>query len=79
MWTAPRGFSRTAFLTIKYSIPVILSLQAWTMSGIDHAGLSLEFCKPWFSIVFILGLISLSSGNLLIIVKVRTLWDKREI
>jgi len=73
-----RAFVKWAFLAMRYIVPVAQSIEAYTMSGIAPSGLSIQFCRFWLVISFLLGQTTLSVSHFLVLLWLWKLWDGRK-
>jgi len=79
IWRSHSSFVKWLFLATRYSVPIVLSIEAYTMSGINPSTLSETFCQIWFAISFVLGATTLLVVNFLVMLKLWKLWDGKRV
>ncbi|KAF8499516.1 hypothetical protein JB92DRAFT_2981119 [Gautieria morchelliformis] len=78
VWSLRGGYLKWAFLINRYIVPLVLILFVHLVSGISDLGLSDMLCQACTVMTCVVGLISMSVSNSLILWKVRKLWDGKE-
>ncbi|KAH8119517.1 hypothetical protein DFH11DRAFT_450961 [Phellopilus nigrolimitatus] len=76
VWTAKPSFAKKLFLLNRYVVPIS---QVMTASFMNHFGESLlsdDDCKMFLCVTFILGILSVGCANVLVILRVITLWER---
>lgn len=74
IWPMPFNFTKFAFLFNRYMFPPFLLLYLSLLSG-STLGLNPLFCRNSMAAVAIFAVISMSGNNVLLLAKIRRLWE----
>ncbi|GJE95843.1 hypothetical protein PsYK624_120330 [Phanerochaete sordida] len=79
VWRAPPSFFKYAFIFNRYMVLSCLLVVAYEMCGFVGDAFSDLGCKRLLITCSILSLVSIAVGNILVLLRVITLWDRRPI
>ncbi|KZT39087.1 hypothetical protein SISSUDRAFT_1061481 [Sistotremastrum suecicum HHB10207 ss-3] len=74
VWKAKSSFARTAFLFNKYIVVLSSVIIAWEINGFSGPWAG----QIWIPIAGVLGIISQALANLLLLLRIYSLWDHRK-
>ncbi|KAI5115927.1 hypothetical protein M0805_009863 [Coniferiporia weirii] len=77
VWQAKPSFAKKAFLLNKYLVPVVLLGWANLMNSFSSDGLADSTCRQFFVFSSLVGIISIGIANVLILLRVISLWDRK--
>ncbi|EKM54155.1 uncharacterized protein PHACADRAFT_196585 [Phanerochaete carnosa HHB-10118-sp] len=77
VWRAPSSFPKYAFLFNRYLVPVCLLLVSYEMCGFVGEAFTDEGCRRLLFACSMLSLASVAVGNILVLMRVVILWDRR--
>lgn len=74
IWRADLSWSKILFIFNRYTVPLYLSVAAYTLSGLSSTELSTSFCRNWLSVATFLGVTTLGIANTFVVQRVYALW-----
>lgn len=77
VWGARWSIAKTLFLFNRYLVPISLVLVAHAFAGFGTEGLTDTYCKTAMSLFSILGLFSISAADVVVVLRVIVLWNRR--
>ncbi|THG95488.1 hypothetical protein EW145_g7948 [Phellinidium pouzarii] len=76
VWRAKPSFARRAFLINRYLVLVILLVWASFMNNFSNNTITDRTCRGFFVFSTLVGVISIGIANILVLLRVVTLWDR---
>ncbi|KAL5506992.1 hypothetical protein ACEPAH_6448 [Sanghuangporus vaninii] len=76
VWRARPNFAKKIFLLNRYIVAISQICIAVSMNHFTNDPLPDKACKTMISIAFVVGVCSIACGNVLVILRVVTLWDR---
>ncbi|EJD03305.1 uncharacterized protein FOMMEDRAFT_156690 [Fomitiporia mediterranea MF3/22] len=76
IWSARSSFAKHVFLLNRYVVSVAQICVAVLMNHFTDDALPNASCQLVITVAFIIGICSIASGNVLVILRVITLWDR---
>jgi len=71
-WTLPKIF----FLILRYTVPAMMIIETYQISGISNHEITIDFCRGWFCFSMIIAVGSITVSNLLILLRLWALWGR---
>ncbi|KAJ6535908.1 hypothetical protein DFH09DRAFT_97674 [Mycena vulgaris] len=72
VWSAPNTLAKILFLMLRYMVPLSLSVQIITRSGIPVIPMSNTVCKGWIAFATYSGWLSIAISNFLVLLRIWT-------
>ncbi|KAJ6543058.1 hypothetical protein B0H19DRAFT_1035468 [Mycena capillaripes] len=72
VWSAPTTLAKILFLILRYMVPLFLTAQTITRSGLPIIVMSDVVCKAWTSITSYAGWLSIAISNFLVLLRIWT-------
>ncbi|KAJ6502759.1 hypothetical protein C8R47DRAFT_1106705, partial [Mycena vitilis] len=72
IWKASAGLEKTLFLLLRYIVPLFVTAQTVTRSGLSVITMSDHVCKVWMSFSTFAGWLSILISNLLVLQRIWT-------
>ncbi|KAF8966114.1 hypothetical protein BDZ97DRAFT_1809589 [Flammula alnicola] len=76
VWKAKCTFTKFLFLLVRYIVPCALLLHIYQLiqstrnDGVD------KFCQVWFNLAVCLGILSMGTGNFLVLLRLWIIWKR---
>ncbi|PAV19001.1 hypothetical protein PNOK_0584500 [Pyrrhoderma noxium] len=76
IWNARPSFAKKLFILNRYGVAITQTCIAGFLNHYDASPISNTTCKGVITTAFVLGILSVASGNVLVILRVIALWDR---